>query len=221
MAFTLRVTHLAQSCDEQELIAAVRADDDRAFEELYSRYRGRISAYVLGFIADHGRAEDITQEVFLSALRRLRQTESQIAFRPWIYEVARNACIDEFRRARRRREVPLDRCEDPTDGEQKLLSPDPTPDRAAETRERLDDLRGAFRGLSESHHRILVLRELEDLSYEEIGERMGMSRPVVESTLFRARRRLNEEYQELVSGRRCAQVRELVEAGHARALASL
>ena len=51
-----------------------------------------------------------------------------------------------------------------------------------------------------------MLRELEGLSYEEIGERMGMSRPVVESTLFRARRRLSEEYDELVCGRRCEHV---------------
>ena len=62
------------------------------------------------------------------------------------------------------------------------------------------DLCGAFGGLSDAHHEILVLRELEGLSYREIGERMGMSRPAVESTLFRARRRLTEEYDELVSG---------------------
>ena len=82
--------------------------------------------------------------------------------------------------------------------------PRPTP-RSPPSRT-LDDLCGAFGGLSETHHEILVLRELEGLSYREIGDRMGMSRPAVESTLFRARRRLTEEYDELASGARCQRV---------------
>jgi hypothetical protein len=74
----------------------------------------------------------------------------------------------------------------------------------------LDHLCGAFGGLSETHHEILVMRELEGLSYREIGERMGMSRPSVESTLFRARRRLTEEYSELTSGERCRRVQTII-----------
>src|SRR5207244_10210429 len=77
-------------------------------------------------------------------------------------------------------------------------------------RERLGHLRTAFGGLSESHHEILVMRELEGLSYREIGERLGMSRPSVESTLFRARRRLTEEYSELVSGERCRRIQAII-----------
>ena len=63
----------------------------------------------------------------------------------------------------------------------RLVSPAPTPDAAVEPKQTLDDLRGAFGGLSEAHHQILVMRELEGLSYREIGERLGMSRPSVES----------------------------------------
>ena len=54
-------------------------------------------------VHDHGRAEDITQEVFMSALRRMRETDRPIAFKPWIYEIAKNACIDAFRRSQARR----------------------------------------------------------------------------------------------------------------------
>ena len=54
-------------------------------------------------VRDHGRAEDLTQEIFLAALRRMRDTERPIAFKPWIYEIAKNACIDAYRRARARR----------------------------------------------------------------------------------------------------------------------
>src|ERR1700751_2346009 len=92
----------------QELVCAVRHKKDNAFEELFSRYRGRIRAYVSGILADGDRAEDITQEGFISALRRLRDTERPIAFKPWIYQIAKNACIDELRRMRRSVEVPLD-----------------------------------------------------------------------------------------------------------------
>ena len=93
---------------DSALVAAVRRGDDRAFEQLYSRYQRRISAYVFGMVKDHGRAEDITQEVFISALRRMRETDRAIAFKPWVYEIAKNACIDQFRRSRRTEEVSFD-----------------------------------------------------------------------------------------------------------------
>src|SRR3954454_23976499 len=166
---------------DHQLVGAVRAGDDRAFEELFARYRRRITAYVYGMVSDHARAEDIAQEVFVSALRRMRETERPIAFRPWIYEIAKNACIDAFRRRSRAEEVSLNTDDGGYGGDHlRLLSSEPAPDAAVETKQRLDHLCGAFGGLSEAHHQILVLRELEGLSYREIGERMGLSRPAVE-----------------------------------------
>ncbi len=159
-------------------------------------------------VHDHGRAEDITQDVFMSALRRMRATDTSIVFKPWIYEIAKNACIDAFRRSRRAEEVSYDA----DDGTERLhlVSNGPTPDAAVDTRMSLDHLRGAFGGLSEAHHQILVMRELEGLSYRQIGEKLGMSRPSVESTLFRARRRLSEEYEELISGERCRRIQTII-----------
>jgi RNA polymerase sigma factor (sigma-70 family) len=197
--------------DDHRLVAAVRRGDDRAFEALYSRYHRRIHAYVMGMVKDHGRAEDITQEVFVSALRRMRETERPIAFKPWVYEIAKNACIDQFRRSKRAEEVSL-QSEDglaPADYG-RLVGSDPAPHDAVAAKQELDNLCGAFGGLSDTHHEILVMRELEGLSYREIGDRMGMSRPAVESTLFRARRRLTEEYDELVSGARCLRIQSLI-----------
>jgi RNA polymerase sigma factor (sigma-70 family) len=197
--------------DDHRLVAAVRRGDDRAFEALYSRYHRRIHAYVMGMVKDHGRAEDITQEVFVSALRRMRETERPIAFKPWIYEIAKNACIDQFRRSKRAEEISLQADEGlaPSDYG-RLVGSDPAPHEAVAAKQELNDLCGAFGGLSETHHEILVLRELEGLSYREIGDRMGMSRPAVESTLFRARRRLTEEYDDLVSGARCLRIQGLI-----------
>ena len=208
----------AQSTDDLGLVAAVRAGDDRAFELLYTRYQRRIAAYVRGMVRDEGRAEDIVQEVFMSALRRMRETDREIDFKPWIYEIAKNACIDAFRRARNTHEVSYD-AEDalaPADLG-RLAAPGSASDAVVDAKLTLDDLCGAFNGLSQTHHDILVMREFEGLSYREIGERLGMSRAAVESTLFRARRRIGEEYEEIVSGKRCVRVRGIVDmpAGHA------
>lgn len=211
MGLALRVNQSPPASTEQELVAAVRAGDDGAFEELFARYRSRISAYVLATVRDHGRAEDVTQDVFISALRRLRDTERPISFKPWIYAIAKNACIDEFRRTWRYAEVSLEQDGEPEATRLQLASPQHTPDLVAENRQQFSNLRGAFRGLSENHHRILVLRELEGLSYGEIGERMDMSRAMVESTLFRARKRLNQEFQDLETGRRCANVQDAID----------
>jgi RNA polymerase sigma factor (sigma-70 family) len=221
MSLALSVTQPAPACSEHELVAAVRRGEDRAFEELYSRYRRRIGSYVLGMVGDHGRAEDVTQDVFMSALRRIRDSERPIAFKPWIYEIARNACIDEFRRSKRTQEVPLDGDDTFETAAAGRVPFGPKPTDAVENRQQIDDLRGAFKGLSESHHKLLVMRELEGRSYAEIGAQLGMSRPVVESTLFRARRKLSEEYEELVTGRRCEQVQMAIAAGNARAVQSL
>jgi RNA polymerase sigma factor (sigma-70 family) len=196
---------------DHQLVAALRRGDDRAFECLYHRYNRRIQAYVFGMCKDHARAEDITQEIFVSALRRMRETERPIAFKPWIYEIAKNACIDQHRRARRAEEVSLQADDGLAPADYgRLVNGDPTPDVAVTVKQDLDNLCGAFGGLSETHHDILVMRELEGLSYREIGERLGMSRPAVESTLFRARRRLTEEYGELVSGARCLRIQGII-----------
>ena len=220
MALALRVGPAEDERNDDDLVAALRQGEDEAFEALFERYRRRIASFVYGMVGDWARAEDITQEPFISALRRMRETERSIAFKPWIHEIAKNATIDHFRRARRAQEVSID-----ADGalapadEVRLAEKAQTPEAALERREQVSDLLGAFGGLSESHHDILVLRELEGLSYHQIGEQMGLSRPSVESTLFRARRRLTEEYDDLRSGRRCEGVRETITAAALRPVA--
>jgi len=218
MSAVADVKSALQSTDDLDLVAAVRAGDDRAFELLFMRYEARIAAYVRGMVRDHGRAEDVTQEVFIAALRRMRETDRPIAFKPWIYEIAKNACIDAFRRTRNQNEVSFD-ADDPLKpaDQRRLTAPGAEPDDVVDTKLALDDLCGAFGGLSPAHHQILVLREFEGLSYREIGDRLGISRAAVESTLFRARRRLGEEYEEIVSGKRCNRVRGIVDGSTGRA----
>ena len=195
------------SATDAELVDGIRTGDESAFEELYRRYRPPVHAFVLRRVHDDGCAEELTQEAFLSALRRLRETRSRVNFRPWIYEIARNSTIDHFRRSSRTDEVPMDAVERLRPSEHLRLVSDRGPHREVAAKQDLETLRGAFDELSERHERIIVMRELEGLSYREIGERLELTRPGVESTLFRARRKLETEFAELETGRRCVAVR--------------
>jgi RNA polymerase sigma factor (sigma-70 family) len=214
-AIARRARGTAAATDETadtDLVAAIRRGDDGAFEEVFRRYHGRVTAYVTRMVGCREHAEEIAQEAFISALRRLRETDQPIAFRAWIYGIARNGAIDHLRaRARRAPEVGYDHVEAFVQAPGALSTP--APEAAIESKQALSDLQGAFGGLSETHHQILVMRELEGLSYDQLGTRMGLSRSQVESTLFRARRRLEEEYSELVSGERCLRVQELIGRG--------
>jgi RNA polymerase sigma factor (sigma-70 family) len=180
----------AVEATDDQLVAAARAGSDAAFEALFRRYRDRIGAYVRGMVSDHGRVEDIVQDVFISAHRHLLGSERPIAFRPWVYEIAKNACIDQARRARRAHEVSIDSDDFSASDEGRLSAGVAGTDAAVSGRQELDNLRMAFNELPEQQHEILVMRELEGLSYDKISSRMGLSRSAVESTLFRARRRL-------------------------------
>src|SRR4051794_8185830 len=194
---------------DARLSVAASQGDDQAFAELYERYAPRIGAYLSRVLDDEHLAQDVTHEVFVSALRRLRTHRAPIAFGPWLYRIARNASIDVHRRAQIVRQVPLDGAAP----EPPCVARDNGPEAAAEVRQWLEQLRDVMGGLSETHRTVLVLRELEGLSNAEIGERPGVSRPAVEGLLFRARTKLRREYDELVSGRRCESVRASLDRG--------
>jgi RNA polymerase sigma factor (sigma-70 family) len=193
---TTRMASGGDATSDAQLITAVRRGNDHAFEQLYRRYSASIARFVGARVRDRGRAEDLVQEIFLSALRRLRATDTAITFRPWIFEIAKNAAIDHYRRTSRAEEVSIhgDDTLRPADQLRLVGWAHMRPENAILHKERFDQLRGAFAELSTNHHRVLVLRELEGLSYREIAQKLDMTRPAVESALFRARRRLQQEY---------------------------
>jgi RNA polymerase sigma factor (sigma-70 family) len=195
---------------DRDLVEAVRAGDDAAFEELYRRYRPRIAAYVRRMVRDPARAEDLAQDAFFSALRRMRATDAEIAFKPWIFEIARNATIDHWRRTSRAEEISVEEDGRLRQTDRVRLVGGGGPDSALVDKERFEHLRGAFDELSDVHTRILVLRELEGLSYREIAERLDLTESSVQSALFRARRRLESEYADISEGRRCVAMRTLM-----------
>jgi RNA polymerase sigma factor (sigma-70 family) len=197
-------------CTDRDLVEAVRAGDDSAFEELYRRYQPRITGFVRRKVGDSARAEDVAQDVFFSALRRLRATDAEIDFRPWVFQIASNAAIDHWRRTSRAEEISVDAEQGMRQSDRVRLTGAAGPDSVLVDKERFEHLRGAFDELSDMHTRILVMRELEGLSYREIAERLDVTRASVESTLFRARRRLESEYADISEGRRCAAMRGVI-----------
>jgi RNA polymerase sigma factor (sigma-70 family) len=192
--------------DTRLTVAASEGDDD-AFAVLYARYAPRIEGYLQRLLGDEHLAQDLTQEVFVSALNRLRSARPPIAVGPWLYRIARNASIDVHRRSQLVRQVPLPGPED----DKGALTGRHEPQAQAELRQWLDDLRDLLGGLSDSHRAVLVLRELEGRSNAEIAEQLGVSRPAVEGLLFRARAKVRSEYEDLTSGRRCARVQAAVD----------
>jgi RNA polymerase sigma factor (sigma-70 family) len=143
-------------------------------------------------VRDRGDSEDITQEVFISALRSLRTSDRPVVFKPWIYEIARNACIDRHRRARRRDEIAAGTSSQLDADPSRLVAARAAPEVVSETRERFAELVETLIEMPAVDRRLLVMREFEGRSYREIVELSGLSAPAVESALFRARRRLIE-----------------------------
>ena len=205
------VVATATEAPDEQLVAAARDGSDEAFEALFRRYQDRVVGYVRGMVSDHGRAEDIVQEAFMSALRSLRRTDQEINFRPWIYEIAKNACIDHMRRARRAQEVSIDSDDFSPAEENRISQVASGTDATVTRRNELESLRMAFHDLPPTQHEILVMRELEGLSYDSIGNRMGLTRGAVESLLFRARRRLRDGFDEIDTGARCQNMRTAME----------
>ena len=204
---------------EEELVASAQAGNVEAFEMLFRRYRDRITGYVRASVRDEGRSEDVVQEIFFSAHSSLSTLGHPAAFRTWLYQIARNACLDEVRRRSRQDELIYGWEEFPPPDE-RIVVHNQSVDRALSQKEELANLTQALDGLPDSQHEALVMRELEGRSYDEIGRRMRLSKTAVESVLFRARRGLKGEYTEIKTGERCKQM-EVVMASVAEGMGDL
>jgi RNA polymerase sigma factor (sigma-70 family) len=194
---------------EEELVAAAQTGNAQAFEMLFRRYRDRIAAFVRASVRDEGRSEDLVQEIFLAAHHSLGTLSHPAAFRTWLYQIARNACLDEVRRRSRQDELIYGWDEFPPPDE-RIVVHNQDAERTFSQKEELADLTEALDGLPSTQHDALVMRELEGRSYDEIGRKMRLSRTAVESVLFRARRGLKGEYMAIQTGARCMRMQAVM-----------
>ncbi|WP_210492052.1 sigma-70 family RNA polymerase sigma factor [Patulibacter sp. SYSU D01012] len=201
-------------------MASAARGDAAAFEELFRRHRAGVHAYALRMLQDHGRAEDVVQEVFVAAMRAIRDGRQPEHVRAWLQEVARRACIDQWRGVTRRGEVSLDAPERLMTGDAERLADDDSVLRAAEGHAALRTLRTALDDLPPMQRAVLVQRELEGRSTGEIARRLDITPDAVEGQLTRARRGLAAAYRELESGERCLSVRRICDASVRGAIAA-
>ena len=174
---------------EQELVRAAAGGDTEAFERLVETYENKIYTLALRMSGSPDDAGDIAQEAFLAAWRGLPAFRGEAGFATWLYRLASNATIDYLRRQRKQRgELSLD------DEELGLDAVDagPGPQDAAEGEEVRSAVAAGLGALSEGHRQVLVLRELQGLSYEEIAAVLAVDLGTVKSRISRARSALRK-----------------------------
>jgi RNA polymerase sigma factor (sigma-70 family) len=168
---------------DESLITAIREGNEAAFEILINRYRTRLLAYCQHMLGSREDGEDILQEVFTAAHAAILSDDRTINARPWLYRIARNRCLNHLRK-------PV------ADGQDSMdLLPHANGASTAELaqdREQLREIVADVRNLPETQRTALVLREIDDLSYDEIAVAMETTVSAVKSLLVRARMGLAE-----------------------------
>lgn len=171
----------------EELVRAAAKGRTEAFEELVRLHEKKVYALTLRMCGNPEDARDAAQEAFLSAWRGLPSFRGEAGFSTWLYRLASNAAIDQLRRNRRQREeASLDA------GEMDTPDQSPGPQEAAEGSELQRAVADGLASLSEDHRRILLLREYQALSYDEIAQTLDMDLGTVKSRISRARRALRK-----------------------------
>jgi RNA polymerase sigma-70 factor (ECF subfamily) len=170
--------------DDAELVRRTTRGELTAFEELVDRHRDvvvRVAARIVGSTD----AEDVSQDTFLRAFHRLEDYRGDAPFRSWLLRIAHNAALDHLGR---RRPEPVD----PSTFDASEQSSSRPPAERLELRERIERLERKLNGLSHPHRVVLVLRDAEGLSYDEIADITDMPLGTVKGRLHRARREFVE-----------------------------
>ncbi len=167
------------------LVSLAQKGDHAAFEELVRRYRNDVFALSYHYLHDREEAWDISQEVFIKAHRGLGRFRGEASIKTWLLRITANRCKDYFKKRRLRTVALEDR-----NGAQDAPARDVGPEREASARELGDAINAALAALSEKHRTAFVLREYEDMSYDEMSGVMGCSVGTVMSRLHHARKKL-------------------------------
>lgn len=186
----------------EELVERAKGGDTLAFDQLVGTYMDRIYNYVARMVHDPIEAEDIAQEAFVKAYRNLPSFRGASTFQTWLYRIASNLTIDSVRRRQRRDNTcSLDAPMDTEEGELAREQADastPGPVQDLETAETRRQVHRAIQQLSPKLRSVVILYELQGLSYEEIAEILGCPLGTVKSRLFNARMELKEKLQDLL-----------------------
>ncbi|MCB1070429.1 MAG: sigma-70 family RNA polymerase sigma factor [Verrucomicrobia bacterium] len=182
-------------------VEQARSGDEEAFGRVVQALHGRVYAVAYRYMGNADDAREVTQMTWVKAWQKLGTYRQQARFYTWIYRIAANAAMDHLRKAGRRRESEyLDALDhsNPPEVAASLRANQDRPDQLLMRKERLEAFESALGKLKEEHRMILVLRELEGMSYQEIAEVMKCRAGTVMSRLFYARKAIQKELKELL-----------------------
>lgn len=180
--------------DENRILSAVEAvlnGDGSAFEEIVRAYEKNVYNLALRMTASREDALDLSQEAFLKAYSSLHTFRGESKFSVWLYRIVSNTCLDFLRVRARRNETSLEReDEDGETARREIPDESLSPERLLERKLTRESVQRALMSLPEDQRKILLLREIEGLSYEEIARVLSLESGTVKSRIFRARRKL-------------------------------
>jgi RNA polymerase sigma-70 factor, ECF subfamily len=192
--------------DDLTLVKRVKTGDQRAFKLLVERYQRKIYAVALGMVKDKEEALDISQEAFVKVYRYLDHFKGDSSFYTWLYRITVNICIDALRKkqALRGEQVELDEAVKMDTAEANIGALGSrlgtNPQKSALRKELAEKIQQALETVPEKHRAILLLREVEGMSYEDLARTLEIPKGTVMSRLFHARTKVQKilsEYLEL------------------------
>jgi RNA polymerase sigma-70 factor (ECF subfamily) len=196
------MTDQPPSPSDWELVERARGGERAAFRTLVERYQGKVAALALGMLRNREDALDVVQETFARAFQSLDRFKGDASFYTWIYRIALNLCVDQQRREARMPQVPIEAVPEQADHAPmppRLTTGEPDePFARAHDAEIARRLRAAIAELTPEHRAVILLREVDGLSYEEISRVLQCPKGTVMSRLHYARRQLQARLRELL-----------------------
>jgi len=190
--------------DDAALVKRARAGDSDAFRVLFERYHRRAYSLALGVVRNPDDALDVVQDAFIKAHRHLKKFKGTSSFYTWLYRIVMNLSIDFLRKHKRNRKVDWTESigQDASVGEESLLPRilGQNPGKAAVRAEIREKISEALDQLSDNHRAVLIMREIDGLSYEEMAQAMGCSKGTIMSRLFHARKNMQKMLLEYMGG---------------------
>jgi RNA polymerase sigma-70 factor (ECF subfamily) len=185
------------SDNEKVLVERARNGDIEAFEKLIEGCQKKVFNITFRMIGNYDDANELAQEVFLKAFRSIKKFKGDSLFSTWIYKVTANVCLDEIRRRKNKFTLSLDEEVEYGDGELKRQIPDnaPTPDVEVETNQIKEVVNKSIQELPEDYKSIIILRDIQGLSYDEISKIFDCPEGTVKSRINRARQALKKILQ--------------------------
>ncbi|MBZ4687245.1 MAG: polymerase sigma-70 factor, subfamily [Clostridia bacterium] len=177
--------------DEKKLLAKVKKGDLESFNILVEKYQKHVYNIAYRFMGSREDASDAAQEAFLKAYRSISKFRNDASFKTWLYHITANVCRDELRKRKNTSVISLDvpiMGDDGQEIDRQLKSGNPSPEEQFEVKENQSFVQEVINSLPEDYRIILILRELQGLSYEEITEALNCSMGTVKSRLSRARK---------------------------------